>query len=58
MTASVPGPDRGKLGLSALRQTLEAVEVRIVGGEPIARGPGYEEAVEALMNDLVEALRA
>ncbi len=55
ITAAVPGPERGGLGLQALRQTLGAVRVTIVGGEPIARGPDFERQVAELVRALVEA---
>jgi chromate reductase len=58
ITAAVPGPERGRLGLQALRQTLGAVSARIVGGEPITRGPGFEQEVAELVRALVEAARA
>jgi NAD(P)H-dependent FMN reductase len=45
ITAAVPGPERGRRGLQALRDTLSAVRVRIVGGEPIPRGPEFEPQV-------------
>jgi chromate reductase, NAD(P)H dehydrogenase (quinone) len=57
ITAAVPGSERGRLGLQALQQTLGAVRARIVGGEPIARGPGFEREVGALVRALVEAAR-
>jgi chromate reductase len=57
ITAAVPGPERGRLGLQALRQTLGAVRATIVGGEPIARGPGFEREVAALVRDLVDTVR-
>jgi chromate reductase len=57
ITAAVPGPERGRLGLQALRQTLGAVRATIVGGAPIARGPGFEREVAALVGALVEAAR-
>ena len=57
ITASVPGPERARLGLQALRQTLGAVSATIVGGEPIVRGSGFESDVAALVRDLVEAVR-
>lgn len=38
ITAAVPGPERGRRGLQALRDTLSAVRATIVGGEPIPRG--------------------
>lgn len=57
VTASVPGIDRGRLGLQALRQTLGAVSARIVGGEPIVRGPDFEREVADLVRGLVAAAR-
>lgn len=58
ITAAVPGPDRGRLGLKALRDTLGAVSATVVGGEPIARGPGFEEGVARLLRSLVDTVRA
>ena len=55
ITAAVPGPERGRRGLQALRDTLSAVRARIVGGEPIPRGPGFEPQIAALVQALVEA---
>jgi chromate reductase, NAD(P)H dehydrogenase (quinone) len=55
ITAAVPGPDRGRRGLQALRDTLGAVRATIVGGEPIPRGPQFEQQVEALLRALVDA---
>ena len=55
ITAAVPGPERGRRGLQALRDTLSAVRARIVGGEPIPRGPEFELQVAALVRALVEA---
>jgi chromate reductase, NAD(P)H dehydrogenase (quinone) len=57
ITASVNHPDRGRRGLGALRDTLNAVSARIVGGEPLVRGPGQEQALAALLGELVEAAR-
>jgi chromate reductase len=54
ITASVPGPDRGRLGLQALRDTLEAVSVTIVGGEPTTRGASFEREVATLLRALVD----
>lgn len=54
ITASVPHPERGRLGLKALRDTLHAVSATIVGGEPIARGPRFDHEVGALLAELVE----
>jgi NAD(P)H-dependent FMN reductase len=57
ITAAVPAPERGRRGLQALAQTLGAVSAVIVGGEPIARGPGFELAVRQLVEHLVETTR-
>ncbi|HKA28675.1 MAG TPA: NADPH-dependent FMN reductase [Candidatus Binatia bacterium] len=57
ITAAVPGPERGRLGLQALRQTLGAVRATIVGGEPIPRGPDFERRVAELVRELSEAAR-
>jgi NAD(P)H-dependent FMN reductase len=58
VTASVNHPDRGHRGLSALRDALSAVSARIVGGEPIVRGPTFEQDVAALLRALVTAAAA
>jgi NAD(P)H-dependent FMN reductase len=58
ITAAVPGPGRGRLGLQALRDTLSAVRATIVGGEPISRGPDFEPQVTALVRALIEAAAA
>ena len=55
ITAAVAGPERGRRGLEALRNSLSAVRATIVGGEPIAKGPGMESQVAALVWALVEA---
>jgi chromate reductase, NAD(P)H dehydrogenase (quinone) len=55
ITAAVPSPERGRLGLNALRQTLQAVDATIVGGTPIVRGPQLESEVSALLMALIEA---
>ena len=55
ITAAVSGPERGRRGLQALRDTLSAVRATIVGGEPIAKGPGLESQVAALVRAVVEA---
>lgn len=57
ITAAVPGPERGRMGLAALRQTLGAVRATIVGGEPIARGPNFEAEAAALLGALVDEAR-
>lgn len=53
ITAAVPAKERGRLGLKALADTLAAVSARLVGGEPIARGPSFESEVAALIKALV-----
>ena len=58
ITAAVAGPERGRRGLEALRDTLSAVRATIVGGEPIPKGPGFESQVAALVRALVEAAAA
>jgi NAD(P)H-dependent FMN reductase len=57
ITAAVPAPERGRRGLQALGDTLAAVRATIVGGEPIPKGPGFDDRVAALMRQLVEAAR-
>ena len=54
ITAVVAGPERGRRGLQALRDTLSAVRATIVGGEPITGGPGLETRIAALVQALVE----
>lgn len=54
ITAAVPGAERGRLGLQALRQTLNAVNVDLVGGEPIVRGATFKDDVASLVRALVE----
>jgi NAD(P)H-dependent FMN reductase len=56
ITAAVPGPERGRHGLQALRDTLTAVGATIVGGEPIAIGPDFERTVGALVLALVDTV--
>ncbi len=54
ITAAVPSSERGRLGLAALRTTLEAVDAVVLGGNPIVRGPGLDAAIELLLSELVE----
>ena len=49
ITAAVPGPERGRRGLQALRDTLSAVRATIVGGEPIPLDSTFEQQVTALL---------
>ena len=53
ITAAVPGPERGRLGLKALADTLGAVRATIVGGEPIVRGAQLAADVAVLVRALV-----
>ena len=56
ITAAVAGPQRGRRGLEALRNTLSAVRATIVGGaEPIVKGPGSEAQVAGLVRALIDA---
>lgn len=57
ITAATSHPERGRMGLAALRQTLLAVRAVIVGGEPIARGPNFEADVRALLEALIAEAR-
>lgn len=57
ITAAVPGPERGRRGLQALRDTLSAVRATIVGGEPIPIGLAFDRQVAELLRGLVEAAR-
>jgi NAD(P)H-dependent FMN reductase len=54
VTAAVNHPDRGRRGLRALLETLSAVSARIVGGEPIVEGNGFETDVADLVRSLVD----
>lgn len=54
VTASTVHPERGRMGLQALLQTLSAVSAQVVGGEPTVRGQGEEATIRALL----EALQA
>lgn len=54
VTASTVHPERGRMGLQALLQTLSAVSAQVVGGEPTVRGGGEAAGIRALL----EALQA
>lgn len=58
ITAAVPGPERGRRGLQALRDTLSAVRATIVWGEPIAKGPEFAAQIAALVRVLIAAASA
>ena len=57
ITASVPGTERGRQGLAALRQTLGAVRAVIVSDEPIARGATSEADIRRVLSGLVDEIR-
>jgi NAD(P)H-dependent FMN reductase len=52
ITAAVGSPERGRRGLGALKQTLLAVDARIVRDEPVVRGENDRVAIEALVEEL------
>jgi NAD(P)H-dependent FMN reductase len=57
ITAAVSGAGRGKRGLDALAGTLRAVSARIVGGQALVRGDGFNGEVAALVQALVHEVR-
>jgi len=57
ITAAVPSRERGRRGLSALRDTLSAVRASIVGGEPIPLGADFDKEVTTLVHLVIEAAR-
>ena len=58
ITAAVPGPERGRRGLQALRDTLSAVRATVVWGEPIAKGPEFAAQIATLVRVLIAAASA
>jgi chromate reductase, NAD(P)H dehydrogenase (quinone) len=56
ITAAVAHRERGQRGLESLRNTLNAVSARIIGGEPIVRGPKFETEVSVLLRALVHEI--
>jgi chromate reductase, NAD(P)H dehydrogenase (quinone) len=57
VTASTNWPDRGRRGLKALVDTLGAVSARVVGGEPIVRGPAFDSEIARLVAAVVDLAR-
>lgn len=55
ITSAVPAPERGRLGLKALRDTLAAVSARVPFQEPISKGPNFERDVAQLLAVLIRA---
>jgi chromate reductase len=58
ITACVNHSERGRRGLKALRDPLQAANAIIVGDEPIVRGPTFENQVAALLQALVKAIES
>jgi NAD(P)H-dependent FMN reductase len=54
ITAAVVHPDRGRMGLSALAQTLAAVDAVIVWNEPTVVGPNFDDTVANMLRRLIE----
>lgn len=57
ITASTLSAERGRRGLAALRAPLGAVSARVVGGEPLVRGPRFDADLRALLEALVTEAR-
>jgi len=58
ITAAVGHPRRGLMGLSALAQTLGAVDAVIVWNEPTLVGPDFDAAVASILRRLIESTAA
>ncbi len=56
VTAAVGARERGRRGLSALRQTLDAVSASIVSEEPILKGPTFEREITELVQLLSDGI--
>lgn len=57
ITASTNFAERGRMGLAALHGVLVAVNARILGGEPIVRGPEAEDALRKLLEQIADETR-
>jgi chromate reductase, NAD(P)H dehydrogenase (quinone) len=55
ITAASGAVVRGQKGLDALGIVLKAVDATLVGGTPLVRGPGFEDDVKALLQQLIGA---
>ncbi len=53
ITAAVRDRERGRRGLKALSDTLNAVSAVIVADAPIVRGPAFESEISAMLAALV-----
>jgi len=49
ITAAVGDRDRGRRGLAALAQTLQAVDAKIVWNQPVVQGLGFEAELRELL---------
>lgn len=58
VTASTPSLERGRRGIKALRDTLEAVSAKLLWDVPIARGEAQDAQLRALLSCLEEAARS
>lgn len=57
VTASAPAVGRGERGLAAVCAVLRAVDARVIGGDPIVRGPDANEELAVLVDALVASAR-
>jgi len=58
ITASVSYAERGRMGLQALRQTLEAVSAIVAFDAPIVKGPDADGEITALLRQIARAVEA
>jgi chromate reductase len=56
ITAAVPHPERGRRGLQALHQTLDAVSARVVYDAPIVVGQTLSQDLRALLSALAKPM--
>ena len=57
ITAAVASPDRGLRGLSALKQTLHAVDAMVLHSSAIVQGPQAGTELQTLLSTLLEGVR-
>jgi NAD(P)H-dependent FMN reductase len=57
ITAAVASPDRGLRGLSALKQTLSAVDAVVLHSSAIVQGPQAGTELQTLLSALLEGVR-